>query len=200
MNKAIFIYDEVGKIWHWSLGENPITPNGLPYIIIENYNPIKPIEKIDVSQNPPVPVYVKTKEEIEFEEISLEDYKEKRQIENKQLLATFLKNNPILWSDNLYYGVTLEDQNEMSLDLSTYQIKKNLGDTNWKLQWHSIKSDCRDFTEEEFLGLLNAIIEFVYPYRQLEMKYKEAIYTAETKDEVKNINIIYELGVTTFNE
>ena len=96
--------------------------------------------------------------------------------------------------------MTLEDQNEMSLDFSTYQIKKQLGDTSWKLQWHSIKSDCRDFTEEEFLGLLNAIIEFVYPYRQLEMKYKEAIYTAATKEEVKNINIIYELGVTTFNE
>ena len=201
MNKALFIYDETGKIYHWSIGSGIVEPQGLPHIIIENYNPEgRSVERIDVGQSPPVPIYSKTQEEIEYEEMSLDEYKEQRQTENKALLAEFLKNNPLQWEDNSYYGVTQEDQNEMSLDFSTYQIKKQLGDENWKLQWHSVKSDCRDFTEEEFLGLLNAIIEFVYPYRQLEMKYKEAIYTAETKDDVKAVNLVYELGVTILNE
>ena len=35
--------------------------------------------------------------------------------------------------------------------------------------------------------------DFIYPYRQLEMKYKKAIYDATTKDEVAAINIVYEL-------
>ena len=100
MNKALFIYDETGKIYHWSIGSNIIAPKGLPHILIEDYDSEgRIVEKIDISKEPHTLVYAKTKEEIEFEEISLEDYKEKRQTENKILLAEFLRNNPILWSD-----------------------------------------------------------------------------------------------------
>ena len=200
MSKLLIIYDETGKIYHWSISDDPRIPQGIPYLLLENYEQDgRKVERVDVTQNPPVPVYSKTKEEMEIESMSLDEYKEKRQTENKTALANFLKANPILWADGLLYGVTQEDQNEMSLDLTTYQLKKNMGDSNWKLQWHSIKSDCRDFTDEEFLGLMNAIIEFVYPYRQLEMKYKEAIYNAETKEEIKEIEISYKLGATILN-
>lgn len=195
MNKALFIYDNTGKIYHWSMGTDIKEPEGIPYILLEDYESEgRSIERIDVTQTPHVPVYSKTKEEMEYEAMTLEEYKDKCQAENKEALAEFLKNNPILWTDGLYYGVTQEDQNEMSLDFTTYQLKKNMGDINWNLQWHSIKSDCRDFTEEEFLGLMNAIIEFVYPYRQLEMKYKEAIYSATSKEEVKEVEINYDLS------
>lgn len=130
---------------------------------------------------------------VDIESMTLDEYKEHRQTENKASLAIFLKENPILWTDGMYYGVTQEDQNEMNLDLSTYQLKQSIGDTEWKLQWHSVKSVCRDFTMEEFCGLLNTIIEFVYPYRQLEMTYKEAIYSATTKEEVSAVEIVYVL-------
>ena len=201
MSKALFIFDYSGEIVHWSVGDNLRVPEGLPYILIDNYvSDGRSVEKVDLSCDPPALIYSKTKNELIIEEMTLEEYQEYVQSENKLKLAEFLKNNPILWEDGFYYGVTQEDQNEMSLDLSTYQLKRSLGDTSWKLQWHSVKSDCRDFTEEEFIGLLNAIIEFVYPYRQLEMKYKEAIYTAKSKEEIKNINLSYELGVTILNE
>ena len=201
MSKTLLVYDYEGEIWHWSAGDNKKEPIGLPYMLIDSSESNgRSIIGVDVSVNPHVPIYEKTKEELEFEELTLDEYREKRQLENKSALANFLKSNPILWTDELYYGVTQEDQNEMALDLTTYQLKKNLGDENWKLQWHSIKSDCRNFTEEEFIGLLNAIIEFVYPYRQLEMKYKEAIYTAKTKEEIAEINLSYELGVLILNE
>ena len=196
MSKAIFIYDNSGKIWHWSVGDDAVKPDGLPYIVVENYDSARPLECVDITQNPPLPIYSKTKEELEYETMSLDEYKEKRQAENKAALATFLKNNPITWIDGCLYGVTQEDQNEMSLDLSTYQLKKSLGDSNWKLLWHPVKSDSREFTETEFINLLNAIIEFVYPYRQLEMQYKEAIYPAATKEEIAAINIAYDLGMT----
>lgn len=199
--KALFIYDNTGKIYHWSIGSDIKAPEGLPYILLENYESDgRNIERVDVTQNPPVLVYSKTKEEMEFERLSLEEYQDLRQTENKKKLEEFLKANPIIWHDGLSYGVTQEDQNEMSLDLTTYRLKQSMGDENWKLQWHSVKSDCRDFTEGEFLGLLNAIIEFVYPYRQLEMKYKEAIYSAKTKEDVKAVAITYELGVVISNE
>ena len=197
MNKMLVVYDNSGKIWHWSAGDKDTIPNGLPYIVVDNYEPDgRNIKCVDVTQNPPVLIYEKTKEELEYEAMSLDEYKEKRQTENKTALAIFLKNNPITWIDGCLYGVTQEDQNEMSLDLSTYQLKKSLGDSNWKLLWHPVKSDSREFTETEFLNLMNAIIEFVYPYRQLEMQYKEAIYTATTKEEIAAVNIVYDLGMT----
>ena len=200
-NKALFVYDNTGKIYHWAVGSDIKAPEGLPYIILDNYESDgRIVEKIDITQNPPVLIYSKTEDELAYEAMTLEEYKELRQNENKVKLAEFLKKNPILWADGMYYGVTQEDQNEMNLDLSTYQLKKSLGDLGWKLQWHSIKSDCRNFTEEEFLGLLEAIIEFVYPYRQLEMKYKEAIYSATTKEVVAAVNISYELGAVISNE
>ena len=201
MSKLLIVYDETGKIYHWSTGSDIKEPEGIPYILLEDYESEgRSIERIDVTQTPHVPVYSKTKEEMEYEAMTLEEYKEKCQTENKAALAKFLKNNPILWTDGLYYGVTQEDQNEMNLDLTTYRLKQSMGDSKWKLQWHSIKSDCRDFTEEEFLALLNAIIEFVYPYRQIEMNYKEAIYTSTTKEEVAEIKLIYEPGAVISNE
>lgn len=131
---------------------------------------------------------------VDTETMTLDEYKEHRQEENKKALEKFLEANPLLWVDGRYYGVTQEDQNEMSLDFSTYNFKKqSVKDDKWKLQWHSTKSNCRDFTEEEFGGLLNAIVEFVYPYRQLEMQYKEQIYSATTKEEVTAVELVYQL-------
>lgn len=95
--RAIFIYDNTGKIYHWAQGDF-IAPVGLPYLIIEDYDfEEKRVEKIDTSVNPPVPIYGMTKEELIREGMTLEEYKECRQIENKELLAVFLK-------ENLYFG------------------------------------------------------------------------------------------------
>lgn len=191
--KTMFVYDDTGKIYHWAQGDF-VEPVGLPCLIVEDYDyEVRPIERIDVSVEPHAPVYGMTKAEAEIEAMTLEEYKNVRQEENKAALATFLKENPILWQDGMYYGVTQDDQDEMNLDLSTYQFKQSIGQTDWKLEWHSAKSACRVFTVEEFTGLLNAIVNFVYPYRQLEMQYKEAIYRATTKEEITAIELIYSL-------
>lgn len=197
--KHIIIYDTTGKIFSQYSGTEVIEPVGIPYIILEDYNndfnseDYRRIVSVDVSKEPHEVVYGLTNSEAKIAKMTLDEYKDYRQSENKEKLANFLKENPILWTDGFYYGVSQEDQNEMNLDLTTYQFKQSIGETNWKLQWHSVKSDCRDFTMEEFGALLNAIVNFVYPYRQLEMQYKEAIYSATTKEEIKNINIIYEM-------
>lgn len=197
--KYIVVYDNTGKIFAQYKGDSTVLPDGIPYLILDDYDgtyneeTYRPILSIDVTKTPHEPVFGKTRQEITMEKFSLDEYKAYYQEKNKKELATFLKENPLLWTDGLYYGVTQEDQDEMNLDFSIYQLKQRLGDTEWKLQWHSVKSVCKDFTSEEFSALLNEIIEFVYPYRQLEMQYKEAIYSATTKDEVDTINIVYSL-------
>lgn len=197
--KQVVIYDENGRIFSSYITDDETNvPSGIPFLtkdiseeITEGDDNYRPLLKVDVSKEPHELVYGLTPEEQKFDLMTLDEYKELRQNENKEKLAEFLKANPLLWTDGLYYGVTQEDQDEMNLDFSTYQLKQTLGDTEWKLQWHSIKSVCRDFTMEEFCGLLNTIIEFVYPYRQLEMQYKEAIYNATTKEEISKIELIY---------
>lgn len=70
MCKAIFIYDNDGNIFNWSIGEPFNIPNGLPYLIVDDYNYEKrAIVKIDVTQTPHVPIYSHTEEEIEEKEM-----------------------------------------------------------------------------------------------------------------------------------
>lgn len=194
----IVIYDTTGRIISQYASTNMEPPVGVPYLILNDYDmtegdDYRRIEKVDVSVEPNVPIFSLTAREQEIANMSIDEYRELRQNENKLALAEFLKNNPITWIDGLQYGVTQEDQSEMIADKTAYEFKKQLGDTSWTLQWHSIKADCREFTENEFAGLFNAIINFVYPYRQLEMQYKDEIYSAKTKEEISSVEIKYEI-------
>jgi hypothetical protein len=114
-----------------------------------------------------------------------------RQEENKVTLKQFLQNNPILWQDGNYYGVTQDDQNEMIADKTAYEFKQSVGQTDWKLEWHNTKHACREFTVDEFAALLNAIIDFVYPFRKLQEEYKEQIYACESKEQVVELELDY---------
>lgn len=114
-----------------------------------------------------------------------------RQEENKDNLRQFLLNNPLLWTDGNYYGVTQDDQNEMIADKTAYEFKQSIGQTDWKLEWHNTKHSCREFTVEEFAALLNAIIDFVYPYRKLQETYKEQIYSCTSKEQLIEIHMEY---------
>lgn len=201
--KTIIIYDKSGTIITQYSSEIVREPKGLPYIILEDHqieyqsDAYKPIIGVDVSVEPNVPIYGKSAYEQRYEMLTLEEAQTIKQNENKNALADFLENNPIQWIDGLYYGVTQEDQDEMIADKTAYDFKKSLGDDSWKLQWHSIHSACRDFTEEEFAGLLNTIVNFVYPYRQLEMQYKKSIYESTSKDEIMNMSFDYSIKTDT---
>lgn len=197
--KHLIIYDNTGKIFLQYSGTVITEPVGIPYIVLEDFNSDRNSENyreimgVDITKEPHEVVYGLTNYESKIANMTLDEYKEFRQNENKEALATFLNNNPLLWTDGFYYGVTEEDQNEMNVDFSIYQFKQSIGDNEWKLQWHSIKSACRDFTIEEFGALLNAIVEFVYPYRQLEMQYKKEIFSATSKEDISAIKLTYEL-------
>lgn len=136
-------------------------------------------------------VHTPTTEELVLQ---LESAKELKQNKNKSALANFLASNPIKWTDNLLYGVTQDDQDEMIADKAAYDLKQSLGDTTWKLEWHSLHGACREFTVEEFIGLLNAIVNFVYPYRKLLEEYKTKIYACTTIEELNVIELKYEIA------
>ena len=121
---------------------------------------------------------------------TLDEIKAERQAENKAALATWLTAHPLTWTDGNVYGVTEEDQNEMSLNLQQYQVQVAAG-RSVNLEWHTQKKQCHTFTTEQYTALLLAIIDYVYPYRRYQEAVKAAIYDAQTAEAVEAVVIDY---------
>lgn len=113
-----------------------------------------------------------------------------RQTENKAALAEWLATHPLLWTDGNLYGVTEKDQQEMALNLMQYQLAVQAGQSK-VLEWHTQKKSCRVFELEDFTALSLAIADYVYPYLRYQESVKEAIYQAQTAEEVANVKIDY---------
>ena len=124
---------------------------------------------------------------IEPETRTLEDVQSAHQAANCDALAVYLATHPITWTDGEKYGVTLDDQQLMLLNLSTYKM----GLTS-ELKWNSHTKKCRVFTEEEFGALTAAIDAFVRPRLELCQEYKERIFAAQTIQEVEAITFDFD--------
>lgn len=130
----------------------------------------------------------------------LEDAQNAKQNENKACLARFLEEHPLTWIDGKTYGVTMEDQYEINLNLSKYQVMcqaasaaAETGDTviTPVLQWHAQHEACTDWTLEEMTALVLAINDYVYPWFQLMNQYKAAIYAEEDRKVVEKMTFDY---------
>lgn len=123
-------------------------------------------------------------------ELTLDEYKILKQEENKKLLDDFLKVKTITYNGK-EYGVSEEDQNEMALNLTQYQVLLASGQ-DVSLEWHSKKERCETFTQDEFIELIAMIKAYVYPYYQKMQDYKAAIFNSKNKFELSTIEIKYE--------
>lgn len=125
----------------------------------------------------------------------LESAQNEKQAENKMLLAKFLEEHPLTWIDGKQYGVTMEDQSEIQLNISQYQIQcaaKEAGQgVTPVLEWHAIHEACVPWTIEELSALVLAISDFVYPWFQKMNQYKEQIFACTDRKEVPKIVLDY---------
>lgn len=126
----------------------------------------------------------------ELEPVDLAAAQQARQTENKAALAAWLDAHPLQWTDGKIYGVTEEDQREMALNLMQYQVAVQAGQPA-VLEWHAQKESCRTFEQSEYVALSLAIADYVYPYLRYQESVKEAIYQAQTAEEVANVKIDY---------
>lgn len=138
-------------------------------------------------------------------EESLKSKQEEKQNENNQIFADWLKAHPLEWTDGKKYGVTLDDQSEISLNLLSYQMAIQAIDANAELteeqktaakaevilEWHAVHEACRPFTYEELVALSLAIRAYIYPGYTLNQSYKTQIYACENQGAVDAIILDY---------
>lgn len=122
---------------------------------------------------------------------SLDEAKELKQEKNKLLFAEYLASHPLTWTDGKEYGVTMEDQSEISLNLSQYQIAVQAGIESPTLEWHARHEECQPWTLENLVALSMSISAAVYPmYRQMQ-QYKISIYGAVSLEELEQVELDY---------
>ena len=115
---------------------------------------------------------------------------QQKQVQNNTALAAYLSANPVTWQDGKQYGITQEDQNEMSLNLIQYQAMQAAG-IETKLEWHAAKEECREFEPEEYMGLTMLISNTVIPLVRKNQAIKAAIFAAQNLDELEAVQIAY---------
>ena len=130
----------------------------------------------------------------------LNQVKYDKQEKNKMLFAEYLATHPLTWVDGKEYGITQEDQSEISLNINQYQVAVAAKVENPTLEWHARHEECQPWTLEQLVALSLAISEVVYPkYHQMQ-EYKTQIFGAKTIDELAAIELNYEDAKVNNNE
>lgn len=134
---------------------------------------------------------LRSEEEIEADRLpDLDTLREAKQAANKKALADWLAAHPLTWTDGNVYGTTKEDQDEMALNYMQYQLAVSANQPA-VLEWHTQKKRCYTFSVEDFTALSLDIAAYVYPYLRYQEAVKEAIYMAQSKEELDAIEIDY---------
>lgn len=123
---------------------------------------------------------------------SLDEAKELKQEKNKTLFAEYLASHPLTWNDGKEYGVTMEDQSEISLNLSQYQIAVQTGIESPTLEWHARHEECEPWTLENLVALSMSISAAVYPMYRKMQQYKISIYGATSLEELDKVELSYD--------
>ena len=123
---------------------------------------------------------------------TLETMKEKRIKLSKDNLAKYLEENPLLstvkYEEGRYYNVTMEKQNLLLSNISTYQMSSQLG-IPCPLTWNDTGEECELWTIEQLIQLSMEIRSYVAPLVSLQQYMEVNIKKCETNEELINVNV-----------
>ena len=134
----------------------------------------------DITETEPV---VTTKE--------IEAHKTKRIQESKILLAKWLNDNPILYTDGKYYSVTEEKQALLNGNLASYERATKAG-IEYSLKWNSTGEECIEWSYDDLLTLSLSIAAYVAPKVAIQQNIELDIKACETMDEINAVVIDYD--------
>ena len=132
----------------------------------------------------------------------LDEAKAAKQNENNAKLADYLDTHPLTWSDGKEYGVTMEDQNEIAMNLLSYEMAVQANQAALSanpeatviepvLEWHARHEACVPWTYENMVLLSITIRQYIYQWYTLNQAYKTRIYSRESVKDVQAIDIQY---------
>lgn len=121
----------------------------------------------------------------------IEAHKTKRIQESKILLANWLNDNPILYSDGKYYSVTEEKQALLNGNLASYERATKAG-VEYPLKWNSTGEECTEWNYNDLLTLSLSIAAYVAPKVAMQQNIELNIKACETMDEIDAVVIDYD--------
>ena len=132
---------------------------------------------------------VETERVVTTEEI--EAHKTKRIQESKILLAKWLNDNPILYTDGKYYSVTEEKQALLNGNLASYERATKAG-IEYPLKWNSTGEECVEWSYDNLLTLSLSIAAYVASKVTKQQNIELVIKACETMDEINAVVIDYD--------
>ena len=121
----------------------------------------------------------------------IEAHKTKRIQESKILLAKWLNDNPILYTDGKYYSVTEEKQALLNGNLASYERAKSVG-IEYPLKWNSTGSSCLEWEYNDLLALSLTIAAYVAPKVAIQQNIELDIKACETMEDIDAVVIDYD--------
>lgn len=128
---------------------------------------------------------------IEEEVFNLEDAKNGKIYASKYLLADYLGDNPVQFSDGKFYSVTQDKQNLLSNAITVYQMKTQLG-IPAELKWNATGEECTVWTLENAISLALAVAGYVEPLVAKQQTLEVQIRNCTSESELNEIVIDYE--------
>lgn len=164
-----------------------------------NNNP-NAVSVMELEEVPSTVIAGKTKLDRETGEFvpryTLEEIQMMKQEENKANFAAYLFSHPLTWVDGKKYGVTEQDQAEISLNINQYQIAVAAGVETPVLEWHAQHEECTPWSMEKMALLSLEISKYVYPIYHKMQEFKTKIFGATTEEEVEAIDCTFEEKTT----
>ena len=121
----------------------------------------------------------------------IEAHKTKRIQESKILLAKWLNDNPMLYTDGKYYSVTEEKQALLNGNLASYERATKAG-IEYPLKWNSTGEECIEWSYDDLLSLSLSIAAYVAPKVTKQQNIELVIKACETMDEINAVVIDYD--------
>ena len=132
-------------------------------------------------------LYFKNKNEV----IYLDTLKADKIEMSKRMLAEWLEDNPMLYTDGKYYSVTAEKQSLLNGNLASYERAKTVN-VEYPLKWNSTGSECVSWDYTDLLALSLTIAGYVAPKVSKQQAIELQIKACTTVDELNEIVIDYD--------
>lgn len=110
---------------------------------------------------------------------------------SKVMLAQWLEDNPLLYSDGKYYSVTEEKQSLLNSNLASYERATQAG-IEYPLKWNSTGAECESWSYTDLLALSLNIASYVAPKVSMQQSYEIRIKNCSSIEEIDSIVIDYD--------